>query len=389
MLKTVLYMHGGSGNHGCEALVRTISQIVPSDVPIKVYSKNPEEDLNYISDFSGRFVLSGDMPSKRTLRGFIAAVRMKYLNQPLAYVRPAYSSLLRNIDQNTVAVSIGGDNYCYDGVPEMLAILNKAIISKGAKTVLYGCSIEPELLMNDAVVKDLLGFSLIAARESITYNSLIQAGISANTFLVSDPAFLLQPTMKELPKGFIANNTVGINVSPLVISSENGVTLLNSYCRLVSSILETTDMQIALIPHVVWKSNNDLEPLTCLYKQFQKNGRVIMIPDGNACELKGYISKCRFFVGARTHATISAYSSLVPTLVVGYSVKSRGIARDIFGNEDNYVISIKDIKTENDLAMAFDWLIANEVTIKEKLRQIMPTYVEKAKFPSQKIRNLM
>mgnify|MGYP000764212331 CR=1 FL=1 len=26
-MKTVLYMHGGSGNHGCEALVRTTTKI--------------------------------------------------------------------------------------------------------------------------------------------------------------------------------------------------------------------------------------------------------------------------------------------------------------------------------------------------------------------------
>ena len=72
-------------------------------------------------------------------------------------------------------------------------------------------------------------------------------------------------------------------------------------------------------------------------------------------QLKGYIAKCRFFVGARTHATIAAYSTEVPTLVVGYSIKSRGIAKDIFGSEENYVIPIEQIKEENKLTQAFIW----------------------------------
>ena len=51
-------------------------------------------------------------------------------------------------------------------------------------------------------------------------------------------------------------------------------------------------------------------------------GRVLLVGDHNCMELKGFIGRCRFFVGARTHATIAAYSSCVPTLAAGYSVKS-------------------------------------------------------------------
>ena len=41
-----------------------------------------------------------------------------------------------------------------------------------------------------------------------------------------------------------------------------------------------------------------------------------------------------------------AYSSCVPTLVVGYSVKARGIARDIFGTEDRYVLPVQSLQTQ-------------------------------------------
>ena len=73
-------------------------------------------------------------------------------------------------------------------------------------------------------------------------------------------------------------------------------------------------------------------------------------------ELKGYIARCRFFVGARTHATIAAYSSCVPTLVLGYSVKSRGIARDLFGNEENYVLPVQSLQEPDELTSISDGL---------------------------------
>ena len=55
------------------------------------------------------------------------------------------------------------------------------------------------------------------------------------------------------------------------------------------------------------------------------------------------------FIGARTHSTIAAYSSGVPTLVVGYSVKAKGIAKDLFGTEENYVLPVQALKEENNL----------------------------------------
>jgi len=40
------------------------------------------------------------------------------------------------------------------------------------------------------------------------------------------------------------------------------------------------------------------------------------------------------FAGARTHSTIAALSSGVPTLSFAYSIKARGINRDLFGHTE-------------------------------------------------------
>jgi polysaccharide pyruvyl transferase WcaK-like protein len=53
------------------------------------------------------------------------------------------------------------------------------------------------------------------------------------------------------------------------------------------------------------------------------------------------------------HASIAAYSSQVPTLVIAYSVKARGIAQDIFGTEKGYVIPVQNLKEEIEITGIF------------------------------------
>ena len=100
-----------------------------------------------------------------------------------------------------------------------------------------------------------------------------------------------------------------------------------------------------------------------------------MIEDHNCMELKGYIARCRFFIGARTHATIAAYSSCVPTLVVGYSVKSKGIATDLFGTDEKYVIPVQQFTKQDDLTESFRWIMENEVEIRNNLKQTIKAYI--------------
>ena len=136
-------------------------------------------------------------------------------------------------------------------------------------------------------------------------------------------------------------------------------------------------MHIALIPHVVWDHNDDRIPLKKIFEKYKDSNRVILLDDYNCMELKGFISRCRMFIGARTHATIAAYSTCVPTLVIGYSVKARGIAKDIFGTYENYVLPVQTLSNKDDLINAFEWMKNNENEMKNHLNNFMPIYKEK------------
>ena len=203
--------------------------------------------------------------------------------------------------------------------------------------------------------------------------------INSNTVLVSDPAFTLRSVPTKLPTGFIYKNMVGINISPMVLKNETvpGITLLN-YELLIETILDSTDMGVVLIPHVVWNDSDDRVPLMQLYEHYKESGRVLLIEDQNCSNLKYVISQCRFFIGARTHSSIAAYSSCIPTLVVGYSVKARGIARDLFGHEEQYVLPVQIMTRKDDLLEKFKWIFQNEDIIRENLMKKMPEYVKQS-----------
>jgi polysaccharide pyruvyl transferase WcaK-like protein len=267
------------------------------------------------------------------------------------------------------------------------------LINNNKKTVLWGCSIEPTKIKgNDFLKKDLKKYLLITARESLTYNALIENGINKNTHLFPDPAFLLDKEIPtDLPSNFIPNNTIGLNLSPMIQSLEKGSNIAyKNFLELIKYIIERTQMNIALIPHVIIENNNDLEPLTKLYKQFKNTNRVCLIDKPyNACQLKGIISQCRFAIVARTHASIAAYSTQVPTLVIGYSIKAKGIANDIFGNYKDYVLPVQELKGEKEVLEAFKKLMQNETKIREHYKNFMPEYIEKTWLAGKEIEKLL
>lgn len=372
-MKHVLYMHCGSGNHGCEALVRTTSMLLDGPRNVQLWSFSKKEDEKYGTSEQLDYIFPSEEIKRFSPAYFEALFKRKVLRRANA----TFSVFLKEIFRGNVAISIGGDNYCYPWSARDLIEWNKTIRRYAKKTVLWGCSIDPEAITPE-MAQDLAKYDLITARESLTYELL--KTINPHTQLVADPAFLLPAENQPLPKEFFEGNTVGINISPMIMDySADRATVIESYSQLIRYILECTNMNVALIPHVVWDQTDDRVPLRKLYDEYAASGRVCLLDDADAMALKGYISRCRLFIGARTHATIAAYSTCVPTLVVGYSVKSRGIAKDLFGTHEKYVLPVQQIQDSAELNKHFRWMMENEDTIRRHLADIMPEYTEKAR----------
>lgn len=384
-MKIILYPHGGSGNHGCEAIVRSTIKIIGGN-NITLFSSHSTEDYKYnlhaICHIKNERIAIKHLSIKYIKSLFNYHIKKDFYS----FDKISFSNIFKEGTKCNYALSIGGDNYCY-GIPQFIYTINEELRKRKVRTILWGCSVEPKAIQGE-MLEDLKGYTHIFARESITYQAMKDKGIEQLS-LYPDPAFQLNRIDLPLPEGFIENNTVGINVSPLIIGHEqnSGVTL-NNYITLIQYLLDHTDMQIALIPHVVWAHNDDRKPLEELYQYFKDTNRVILLEDYNAEEIKGFIARCRFMVAARTHASIAAYSEQVPTLVVGYSVKARGIARDIFGDENNYVIPVQSLQKENDLLDAFLWIYHHEKEIKGHYKEFMPNYKAKALEAGVKLKQL-
>lgn len=374
-MKLTLYPHGGSGNHGCEAIVRSTVNLTMG-CQLNLFSNNCEEDSRYGLGQLCRLIEAEKPITKGSFDYILALLKNKVGGNPQAFDELVFKHIVADARTSDAFLSIGGDNYCY-GANNFIYLVDKMIDKAGVKRILWGASVEPSALEGQ-LLEDLRGFHRIWSRESLTHEALLSKGLSQSV-LMPDPAFVMDKKDVPLPEGFVEGNTVGINVSPMIIGYEKtaGMTLEN-YIRLIRYIIEKTDMQVALIPHVVWSHNDDRKPLMVLYEFFKDSGRVVMVDAEaklNAEELKYIISQCRFLVAARTHASIAAYSTQVPTLVVGYSVKARGIARDIFGLEDNYVLPVQALTQPEELTSAFRWMMEHEWEMREHYQNFMPEYI--------------
>lgn len=261
-----LFVHAGSGNHGCEAIVRTTVNIL--DKPTILYSRKPELDSKYgINSICELKYDERRSINKRSFAWFISALQTKLFGKIDLAMKYQYKNLIDDVSTNDVYLSIGGDNYCYPGT-DQLAAINRNIKKKGAKLVLWGCSVEPDLVEKSEIAEDLKNFDLIAAREPISYEMLKR--INENTIKVSDPAFTLETIKLPLPDKWVEGKMVGINASPLILQSGRSSDVVYcAYKNLIDEIISNTAYSIALIPHVINGENDDLTLLTQLYDEYK------------------------------------------------------------------------------------------------------------------------
>lgn len=376
-MKILLFFHGGSLNRGCEAIVRSGVALIKKshpDVTVELASTNPDTDrgiplLDAIHREEYRTI------QKFSWNWFKNLFYVKLLKDDRFAYRVVHQDIIRMAPHYDVILSIGGDNYCYGEQPGIYEA-DRCIKAMGKKMVLWGASIGEEDL-TPAKIEDLKQFDLLLVRETLTFDILKRHGIT-NVQLCADGAFTMDLEQLPLPEGWQEGNTLGFNTSPLVIRKNPASK--QAALNLVQHILDTTDMTIAFTPHVIEPGNDDYECLAEFYEIFKASGRVLLLPNHlNAIQYKGYISRMRFFIGARTHATIAAYSTLVPTMVLGYSVKSKGIAKDIFG-EERLVLNLAEISDSAKLIDKFEEMKRDE----NALRSLLTNRIPEIKKMSQK-----
>lgn len=337
----LLYGYGGACNHGSEASVKSEIAFLKKISPkcrITLSSHFPEYDQ--------RFGVEADEIIGRNMAG--------RTNEEI------YAETIQKITPDTICLSVGGDIYCYPNWQRYAAI-HDAALKRGAKSYLWRCSLEPSEL-NSELLKVIGSHHLITARESITYRALIERGVK-NVIQTTDMAFALPAVCTELP----AKPYIAMNLSPLILR-KNPVAA-DMYQRLIDSILGKLDWNIVLIPHVEISVDHDLDALSKLHGP---KDRLYCIPAGLTAENYKYIlANAELCVTARTHVAIGAWSSLVPTIVIAYSTKAKGIAADL--NQSEFVLDAYHM--EVNLAYQAFWpLYENRTNVRKVLAQKIPEY---------------
>lgn len=173
----------------------------------------------------------------------------------------------------------------------------------------------------------------VYARDELSYNYLQSLGLKSNTDLAIDVAFRLPYHKLERSNSdhFIK---VGLNVSGLLYNGGyiglNQFSLVADYPSLTHNLLNyflnSENCQVHLISHVCPDNlPRDNDYSVCLALHREHSNTVLVDKFSSPVDAKSYISSMDFFIGARMHACIAAFSSGVPVVPLSYSRKFNGL----------------------------------------------------------------
>lgn len=395
-----IYLSGQTnfGNRGCEALVRSTTGLLSKvfndlEILVPTYDKSKDQPQWPDSEKIGvKFVDAQDIPASLIWWNRFAT-RIKWFK---ALTYPRYTlpeNIAKDILGSDALIMTGGDVISLEyGLASLfywslqVDFANKHNIP----TILWAASVGPfssDPIIEKKMIVHLKKYSAITVRETESFKYLQSLGIS-NVKLVADPAFTLLPEPFDVDELTFGNsdNILGFNLSPLVRgyrpTEESRRQFDEESVNFIRHVIENTDLSVLLIPHVDPldgdSENSDSSYMKTLLAQLgDQSGRVKIAPRTlNACQLKYLISQCRFFIGARTHATVAALSTYVPTISIAYSVKAKGINKDIFGHTD-YVLETPKVAKQT-LLSALELLLSKEAKIKDELQARIPKLREDA-----------
>lgn len=172
----------------------------------------------------------------------------------------------------------------------------------------------------------------VFARDNLSSAYLREIGMAGNVDEAIDVAFRLPFARTErAPDGKVR---VGINVSGLLFNGgytgNNQFGLSIDYAATMRELLRQLtarpEVEVHLVSHVIEPHMPVEDDVTSARKLAGEFPGVIVAPTfKRPSEAKSYISGMDFFTGARMHACIAAFSSVVPVVPIAYSRKFNGL----------------------------------------------------------------
>lgn len=185
---------------------------------------------------------------------------------------------------------------------------------------------------------------------------------------------------------------VGLNISSLLwnggYTRNNQFELVADYQELIHEIikffLSLQNVKLHLIPHVVIGERNienDYEVSFEIYEKYNHPNLILSEFFLGPIEAKNYIAGMDFFMGARMHSTIAAFSTGVPVVPMAYSRKFNGLFVDTLSY--SYLADMK--KDNNSTILQFiKESFTNRQALKTEIEQQQRTTIKESKEKLQK-----
>ena len=234
-------------------------------------------------------------------------------------------------------------------------------------------------------VKAIAGADMVMARDKQSYDYVIKnVPQQKNVKEYIDVAFFLPYKQMTFDKNFIH---VGLNISALLwhggYTQDNQFGLKGDYQKAVRGIIDyflsLPNVKLHLIPHVVGSERHIENDYAVSFDLQQESGNPNLILSPlflSPVDAKSYISGMDFFMGARMHSTIAAFSSGVPVVPMAYSRKFNGLFIDTLGY--NHMVDLK-VDSEEEVLNKVKALYESRNGLKEEISSANSGIVEERK----------
>ena len=407
----VLAGNGSYSNRGCEAILRGTTALLRAQLGeccfISNYFPTPgsHDEENEIDPT----IIHRPFPllTQYSFPWIEEQISRKLFHKP--YNNTQVTRIFRNSLKDAEAVlMLGGDNFSLDYPNKDIHFrISRLAVEAKVPIAIWGASVGPfsrDPHYERWAAKELSKVNLICARETATIEYLASIGLTRNVLLSADPSFLLQPSACVLPDNIekiLQDGCIGLNLSPLFsnyVKINGSIPDLNEWTNIavdiVRNLLRRFSIPILLIPHVTSEAGltnrDDYLFLKRVAELLNEPESVLTLgPIYDAAQSKWVISRVRVFVGARTHSTLAAIATCVPTICVGYSMKAKGIAQDVYNHLDWLITGQELVNEPTLLSDRLDALFSNQAEIRSHLEERKPVFVQRARNAAERISEMI
>lgn len=224
----------------------------------------------------------------------------------------------------------------------------------------------------------------VMTRDKQSYDYLRSLLPDVKVSEIIDVAFYMPYVKKHFDGKYVH---VGLNVSALLwhgsYTRDNQFGLKDDYQNVVHSVISTflkmPNVKVHLVSHVVGCERdleNDYAVSYDLCEEYDNHNLVLAPLFLDPIAAKGYIAGMDFFMGARMHATIGAFSSGVSVVPMAYSRKFNGLFEDTLGYR--HMVDLKTDSFDDILKIVSD-SFCNREQIKNEISAAMNGVVKERK----------